>query len=54
MLGEDVNKIFALQNSSFFVTQDCEVFFCGKYSYNSKIKFISRIMSRQFKAGLIQ
>lgn len=46
MLGDDVNKIFAIQNSSFFVTQDCEVFFCGKYSYNSKNKLIYRIISR--------
>ena len=33
----DIKKVFAISDSTFFVNEDCEVFFCGKYSYKSKV-----------------
>lgn len=35
MIGDEVIKVVAIQDTTFFVTEDCELFFCGRYSYNS-------------------
>ena len=34
MIG-DVNKIFCINDATFFINNDQEVFYCGKYSYKS-------------------
>ena len=31
-----IQKVYCLQDCTFFVNEECEVFFCGKYSYKSK------------------
>lgn len=54
ILGDDVKKVIALQDTTFFVTNDCEIFFCGRYSYNSNQLVYYRATSRSSAAGLIQ
>ena len=34
MMG-DIRKVFAISDCTFFVNEDFEAFFCGKYSYKS-------------------
>ena len=31
----DLKKVFCIQDCTFFINEECEVFFCGKHSHRS-------------------
>ena len=50
----DIRKVFAISDCTFFVNEECEVFFCGKYSYKSKVSIYNRITIVKDKTSRIQ
>lgn len=52
MIG-DIKKVFCINDCTFLVNTDMEVFFCGKYSLKSKILYNHRISSIKIQASRI-